>query len=41
MDYLKAWKQAFPPSNREENVKVVCNAKYLSVKIYENITWKN
>ena len=38
--YLETSDQKFKPSVREENVKVVCDTKYLSVQIDEYFTWK-
>ena len=37
--YLTASKQALQPCIREEHIEVVCNTKYLRVKIDENLTW--
>ena len=39
--YLTAANQALQPSIREEHIEVICNTKYLSVQIDENLTWKN
>ena len=39
--YLTTAYQTLQPSIREEHIEVICNTKYLGVKIDKNWTWKN
>ena len=39
--YLTVSNQTLQPSVCEEHIEVICNSKYLSVQIDENLTWKN